>query len=65
MLYFGSALKEDEYWFWKERVKCDSSASREACRLDCKRTARRTHFLHILSEETIQGCTGELLLRNK
>ena len=56
MLYPGGALKEDEYWFQKERANCDSSVSREARRLDRKRTARRTHFLHTLSKEIVQRC---------
>ena len=56
VLYPGSALKEDEYWFQKERANCDSSASREARRLDRKRTARRTHFLHTLSKDIVAEC---------
>ena len=56
VLYPGGALKEDEYYFAKERAKCDDSASREARRLDRKRTERRTHFLHTLSEEIVSAC---------
>lgn len=56
LLYPGGALKEDEYYFAKERAKCDSSSSREARRLDRKRTDRRTHFLHTLSKEIVAEC---------
>jgi putative transposase len=56
VLYPGGALKEDEYWFQKERAKCDESASAEADRLDRKRTERRTHFLHTLSKAIVAEC---------
>jgi putative transposase len=56
ILYPGGALKEDEYYFAKERAKCDDSASRKARRLDRKRTERRTHFLHTLSKEIVAKC---------
>jgi putative transposase len=58
VLYPGGALKEDEYYFAKERAKCDDSVSREAQRLDRKRTERRTHFLHTLSKEIVQQCVA-------
>ncbi|PSQ31518.1 transposase [Halobacteriales archaeon SW_6_65_46] len=58
LLYPGGALKEDEYWFQKERAKCDNSASTEAERLDRKRTDRRTHFLHALSKDIVAECVG-------
>ncbi|MFB6362391.1 MAG: RNA-guided endonuclease InsQ/TnpB family protein, partial [Halobacteriales archaeon] len=56
VLYPGGALKEDEYWFQKERAKCDDSGSNEATRLDRKRTERRTHFLHALSIDIVSEC---------
>ena len=56
LLYPGGALKEDEYYLAKERAKCDDSFSREAQRLDRKRTDRRTHFFHTLSKEIVEQC---------
>jgi putative transposase len=56
LLYPGGALKEDEYYFAKKRAECDKSTSREARRLDQKRTDRRTHFLHTLSKTIIEEC---------
>jgi putative transposase len=56
LLYPGGAFKEDEYHFAKQRAKCDDSSSREATRLDRKRTERRTHFLHALSKDIIGEC---------
>ncbi|MFQ3293783.1 MAG: putative transposase [Halobacteriales archaeon] len=56
VLYPGGALKEDEYYFTKKKAKCDDSSSREATRLDRKRTGRRTHFLHALSKAIVEGC---------
>jgi putative transposase len=52
----GGALKEDEYWFQKERAKCDDSGSTEADRLDRMRTERRAHFLHTLSKDIVAEC---------
>jgi putative transposase len=56
VLYPGGALKEDEYYFLKKRAETDDSASREAKRLDTKRTDRRTHFLHTLSKDIVAEC---------
>lgn len=56
LLYPGSALKEDEYYFAKKRARCDDPTSREATRLDRKRTDRRTHFLHTLSKAIVAEC---------
>jgi putative transposase len=56
VLYPGGALKEDEYYFAKKRAETDDSASREAHRLDTKRTDRRTHFLHALSKDIVSEC---------
>jgi putative transposase len=56
ILYPGGALKEDDYYFAKERAKCDDPACREAKRLDQKRTDRRTHFLHALSKHIVEMC---------
>jgi len=56
VLYPGGALKEDEYHFAKKKAECDDSSSREAARLDRKRTDRRTHFLHALSKDIVAEC---------
>jgi putative transposase len=56
LLYPGGSLKEDEYYFAKKRTETDDSFSREARRLDQKRTDRRTHFLHTLSKEIVEQC---------
>ncbi len=56
VLYPGGALKEDEYWFQKRRANCDDAASKEATRLDRKRTERRSHFLHALSKDIVAEC---------
>jgi putative transposase len=56
VLYPGGALKEDEYYFAKERATTDDPTSREARRLDRTRTARRTHFLHTLSKDIVAEC---------
>jgi len=56
LLYPGGALKEDEYYFAKERAKHDDTACREAQRLDEKRTDRRRHFLHALSKHIVSEC---------
>lgn len=56
LLYPGGALKEDDYYFAKKRAECDKSSSREARRLDGKRTTRRTHFLHTLSKAIVREC---------
>ena len=68
VLYPGGALKEDEYYLTKKRAETDDSASREAKRLDQKRTARRTHFLHALSKTIVEECVerdvGTLVVGN-
>lgn len=56
LLYPGGALKEDEYYFAKKRAECETSTSREARRLDRKRTDRRTYFLHTLSNAIVVEC---------
>jgi putative transposase len=58
LLYPGGAFKEDEYYFLKKRAECDESTSREARRLDQRRTDRRTHFFHTLSKDIIEECVG-------
>jgi putative transposase len=55
LLYPGGALKEDDYYYQKERAKCDDSDSRKARRLDRKRRGRRDHFLHAVSADTARG----------
>jgi len=56
LLYPGGALKEDDYWFLKERANCDDATSNEAERLDRKRTERRSHFFHALSKDIVERC---------
>ncbi|MFB6071415.1 MAG: RNA-guided endonuclease InsQ/TnpB family protein [Halobacterium sp.] len=56
MLYPGGALKEDEYWFQKQRAKCDDADSAKANRLDRKRAERRSHFLHAVSKDVVEQC---------
>ncbi len=56
LLYPGGVHKEDEYYFAKKRAETDDSASREARRLDRKRTDRRTHFYHALSKDIVTEC---------
>jgi len=56
ILYPGGALKEDEYYFAKERAKCDDPACQEAQRLEETRSARRTHFLHAVSKHIVAEC---------
>ncbi|SEU09570.1 RNA-guided endonuclease TnpB family protein [Natrinema hispanicum] len=56
ILFPGNALKEDEYYFGKQKAKCDDSRSNERLRLDRKRTERRTHFLHTLSKQIVSEC---------
>ncbi|MDY6817660.1 MAG: transposase, partial [Halobacteriales archaeon] len=58
LLYPGGALKEDDYYFQKERAKCDESDSREARRLDCKWHERRQHFLHAVSADVVAECAA-------
>jgi putative transposase len=56
LLYPGGAFKEDDYYFAKNRAETDDPSSREAQRLDRKRTDRRTHFLHALSKHIVAEC---------
>jgi len=56
LLYPGGALKEDDYYFQKERAKCDDSDSRNARRLDHKLRGRRDHFLHAVSKDVVAEC---------
>jgi putative transposase len=56
MLYPGGALKEDEYWFQKQRAKCDDAGSAEANRLNRKRSERRSHFLHAVTKDVVEQC---------
>jgi len=58
LLYPGGALKEDDYYFQKERAKCDDSASRKAQRLDRKRSERRSHFSHAVSADVVAECAA-------
>ncbi|WP_227379411.1 RNA-guided endonuclease InsQ/TnpB family protein [Haladaptatus halobius] len=56
ILFPGNVLKEDEYYFGKEKAKCDDSRSRKRMRIDCKRTDRRSHFLHSLTKHIVSEC---------
>jgi len=58
LLYPGGALKEDDYYFQKERAKCNDSFSRQAQRLDRKRDKRRTHFFHAVSTDIVGECAA-------
>jgi len=58
LLYPGGSLKEDDYYFAKKRAETDDPSSREARRLDQKRTDRRTHFFHTLSKEIVEQCAA-------
>ena len=58
LLYPGGALKEDDYYFQKERAKCDDSCSCQAQRLDRKRDDRRTHFYHAVSKDIVAECVA-------
>jgi putative transposase len=58
LLYPGGALKEDDYYFQKERAKCDDADSHKAERLDHKRRGRREHFLHAVSADMVAECTA-------
>ena len=58
LLYPGRALKEDDFYFQKERAKCDDSNSQKARRLYRKRTERRTHFLHAVSADIVAECAA-------
>jgi putative transposase len=58
LLYPGGALKEDDYYYQKERAKCDDSDSRKARCLDRKRRGRRDHFLHAVSADMVAECAA-------
>jgi putative transposase len=58
LLYPGGALKEDDYYFQKERAKCDDGDSHKAQRLDRKRRGRRDHFLHAVSKDVVAECAA-------
>ena len=57
ILFPGNVLKEDEYYFGKEKAKCDDAQSRKRKRLDQKRTERRKHFLHTLTKHIVAECS--------
>ncbi|PSP56685.1 transposase, partial [Halobacteriales archaeon QH_7_66_36] len=58
LLYPGGALKEDDYYFQKERAKCDDSDSQKARRLDRKRDERRAHFFYAVSTDIVAECAA-------
>ena len=51
-------LEEENYYFQKERAKCDDSFSRQAQRLERKRDKRRTHFYHAVSKDIVAECAA-------
>ena len=57
ILFPGNVLKEDEYYFSKEKAKCDDARSRKRLRIDQKRTERRKHFLHTLTKHIVAECS--------
>jgi putative transposase len=55
-MYPANKLKEDEYYFLKEKAKCNSNTSNKAKRLDKKRSRRREHFLHAITKDIVETC---------
>jgi len=58
-LYPLNCLKPDDYYFSKRLARCDDSTSEQATRLNQKKSARRTHYLHTLSKHIVQRCVEE------
>ncbi len=58
-LYPLNCLKQDDYYFSKRIARCDNSDSEQAARLNQKKSARRTHYFHILSKHMIKRCVDE------
>ncbi|MFC5971399.1 RNA-guided endonuclease InsQ/TnpB family protein [Halomarina salina] len=56
ILFPGNVLKQDEYYFGKQKGKCDDSQSSQRKRLDRIRTERRTHFIHTLTKHIVREC---------
>lgn len=55
-IYPANRLKEDEYYFLKEIAKCNKTNSNKAKGLHRKRSRRRNHFLHALTNEILRRC---------
>ena len=58
-LYPLNCLKQDDYYFSKRIAQCDDSNSKQATRLNHKKSARRTHYFHTLSTHIVQRCVEE------
>ncbi len=58
-LYPLNCLKQDDYYFSKQIAQCDDSSSEQATRLHHKKSARRTHYFHTLSQHIVDRCVGE------
>ena len=55
-LYPLNCLKQDDYYFSKRIARCDDSDSKQANRLNQKKSARRTHYVRTLSKHIVQRC---------
>ena len=58
-LYPLNCLKQDDYYFSKHIAQCDDSTSQQATRLHHKKSARRTHYFHTLSQHIVARCVEE------
>ncbi len=58
-LYPLNCLKQDDYYFSKELARCDDSLCQRATRLNNKKSARRTHYIHTLSKHIVERCVEE------
>jgi putative transposase len=58
-LYPLNYLKQDDYYFSKHIAQCDDSTSEQATRLHHKKSARRTHYFHTLSQHIVDRCVEE------
>ena len=58
-LYPLNCLKQDDYYFSKQIAHCDDPDSKQATRLNQKKSARRTHYFHTLSKHIVQQCVNE------
>ncbi|MGM0605750.1 MAG: RNA-guided endonuclease InsQ/TnpB family protein [Halobacteriota archaeon] len=58
-LYPLNCLKQDDYYFSKRIACCDDSTSKQANRLNQKKSARRTHYFHTLSKHIVERCVDE------
>ena len=58
-LYPLNCLKQDDYYFSKRLAQCDDSNSKQATRLNHKKSERRSHYFHTLSKHIVQRCAEE------